>query len=106
MDQYSSDNEATARNAVLIKKHNSIPSYALWRGIDIDSESLEIRINWWKTYTTDSGTYIKTVANYWTTILNNDQKSTTNNEPMVEIVIEDHNSCTKRGYGNELYCDI
>ena len=102
----TSQEEATSRNTVLAEKHGKIPSYALWREMDIDDETLETRIEWWKTYTKDSEIYVKTVANYWTKILNDKLKESDNKKTNSVVFIEDHNCCTKRGYGNDLYCDI
>ena len=47
MDYYTIfEKEADDRNAVLMGIHNKIPSYALWRDIDIENESIEQRIKW------------------------------------------------------------
>jgi hypothetical protein len=45
----STDDEAEARNAILSCCHGRIPSYALWRGCDVERESLLARIEWWTT---------------------------------------------------------
>ena len=50
--EYISDyeKEADDRNSILIGKYNKIPSYALWRDIDIQRETLDQRRNWWNGY--------------------------------------------------------
>ena len=120
------ENEAISRNIVLRLKHGSIPSYALWRGMDIESESDNSRLSWWKPYINDTNTDIINESKYWINILENELDKTEKNSKLEKkklmeeknnndlekiekkepIIIEDHNCCTKRGYGNDLYCDI
>lgn len=46
----SADDEADARNAVLVACHGRIPSYALWRGCDVERETNEARAAWWNDF--------------------------------------------------------
>ena len=48
MNFISASDECSHRNAQLIAKHISIPSYALWRDIDIENQTIEERISWWE----------------------------------------------------------
>ena len=48
MNFISASDESSHRNAQLIAKHSSIPSYALWRDIDIENQTIDERISWWE----------------------------------------------------------
>ena len=45
---YTPENESRDRNGLLVMKHGKIPSYALWRGDDIEKQSFQERYNWWE----------------------------------------------------------
>jgi hypothetical protein len=40
--------ECYHRNALLVAKHGSIPSYAIWRKTDIENQTIDERISWWE----------------------------------------------------------
>lgn len=61
--------EAMDRNAVLSSCHGSIPSYALWRDIDIEKESIDTRIAWWQNYIDHKVIIVSSIAISWTDIL-------------------------------------
>ena len=48
MSFISSYNESILRNEMLIHQYGNIPSYALWREYDINMETKEQRIAWWR----------------------------------------------------------
>ena len=113
--QFTPDDEANDRNTVIIGQYNKIPSYALWRGYDIERESQEERIDWWKNYQNVDNIIWKTLANQWLSRLSqNDEKNSEDNistdtksSDENRQVLEDNNQdfCSKR-FSNELYCDI
>ena len=56
--------EANSRNYVVSVMHNvHIPSYALWDGYSVQIESLEERLEWWKTLNFDSS--LTVVCRQW-----------------------------------------
>ena len=61
--------EANDRNAILTSRHKRIPSYALWRDIDIEKETIDTRISWWKNYETNNILVISSLATQWITAL-------------------------------------
>jgi len=66
MDEYTIfEQEAIDRNGVLIGIHSKIPSYALWRDIDIERECKEQRINWWRNYIDAKSILHRNMALFW-----------------------------------------
>ena len=66
MDYYTIfEKEADDRNAVLMGIHKKIPSYALWRDIDIENESIEQRIKWWRNYIDAKSILHRNIALFW-----------------------------------------
>ena len=66
MDKYKSYTykaEARDRNDILFTKYAKIPSYSLWRDIDIEKESIAESIKWWKTYEHED--QFKIISNNW-----------------------------------------
>jgi len=61
--------ESMDRNAVLSSCHGPIPSYALWRDIDIQKESLDTRIAWWKNYIDHKVLIVSSIASSWIDVL-------------------------------------
>lgn len=61
--------ESMDRNAVLSSCHGKIPSYALWRDIDIEKESLDTRIVWWQNYIDHKVLIVSSIANSWIDVL-------------------------------------
>lgn len=59
------ERETVDRNSVLVIEHICIPSYVLWREMDIENESIESRINWWTNYKESSFDSVKKTADYW-----------------------------------------
>ena len=57
------EDEADARNHVLVTIYKRIPSYALWAPSDIARETREVRIDWWKTFLTHSS--VSPTARHW-----------------------------------------
>lgn len=45
--------EAHARNQALTRRHGRIPSYVLWREMDIHAESVTQRARWWAEFAAD-----------------------------------------------------
>ena len=72
MDEYF--DEATDRNSILIGKYNKIPSYALWRDIDIERQKLDERIKWWSNYSESKNKLAKSTAEYWLKLLKEKNK--------------------------------
>ena len=118
--QFTLDDEANDRNAVLSGQYNKIPSYALWRDYDIEKETKEERIVWWKNYQNADNIVWKTLANQWLNYFNKDEeenspdtispdtKSPDTKSPDENAqLVGDNNQefCSKR-FNNELYCDI
>jgi len=48
MDFISALDESRSRNAYLVTKHGSIPSYALWTSYIIEDHTIDERISWWE----------------------------------------------------------
>ena len=59
------EKEADDRNSILIGKYNKIPSYALWRDIDIQRETLSQRRNWWNGYCNAQNKLFSNTVKYW-----------------------------------------
>ena len=64
------EEEAYARNLILNEKYNKIPSYAVWRMMDIANESIVTRINWWLNYNKSENKLIKLTSIKWLKLLN------------------------------------
>ena len=62
--------EATARNIVLHIAHDRIPSYAIWEPSDIEKETIDFRIEWWKKLLTHENDIIVNMALHWMLFLN------------------------------------
>jgi hypothetical protein len=126
--QFTPDNEANDRNAVLSGQYSKIPSYALWMEYDIEKETQEERINWWKNYENVDNIVWKTLANQWLEYFkekivepsssddesigkpneNSPKEKESNvksNENTQEVKDNNQEFCSKR-FTNELYCDI
>ena len=116
---FTSQNEAFDRNAILTEKHGKIPSYALWRDIDIENESINTRYNWWKNEDCDSEIVISWKYHLCSLLGidkdNNTEKEGNNKKNNLKLEDKEkprskkNNSnyeyCSKRA-GDELYCDI
>ena len=89
--KYTCEKEASDRNSFLINKYGKIPSYSLWREIDIEKENINTRYRWWNNQETKINSNI--VIN-WKTYL-------------YSLIKKDikYEYCSKRA-GNELQCDI
>ena len=49
MEKFTCHQESIDRNYILYCQHGKIPSYGLWRAIDIE-DSMKERYNWWYGY--------------------------------------------------------
>ena len=50
MDKFTCRQESIDRNYILYCEHGKIPSYCLWEDIDIESNSMKERYDWWHGY--------------------------------------------------------
>ena len=132
MDFISALDECDHRNALLVAKHGSIPSYALWRDTDIENQTIDERISWWEESEKNPGqqSILQSLRNMKENNIKEKNKSIKNrvikpidisiNSDMKQVTSDKNNFtetkesskvinaeefCSKR-YGNELYCDI
>ena len=59
--------ETLDRNRQLMENHKRLPSYCLWRQNDIEMESIEQRMLWWKNVSKESKD--KTLCIVWIKLL-------------------------------------
>ena len=103
-DHFTLENEALDRNSLLIAKYSKIPSYALWRDIDIEQESINTRLKWWeKEDKTSSPDKLNILINNWINYFKSIKTTQSLSEKNVKS--EPDQYCSKR-MGNELSCDI
>lgn len=66
--------EASARNMVLEKVYERIPSYALWTHSDIHRETIEQRKKWWRSFQYHADYTVAAGARRWLTHLGDHQQ--------------------------------
>ena len=65
--------ETLDRNKQLVENHKHLPSYCFWRQSDIEMESIEQRIHWWRTVCKESKD--KMLCIFWIKLLSKLKKN-------------------------------
>ena len=127
---FTLENEALDRNAILVAKHSNIPSYALWRGFDIEQESINSREKWWNEKGRDryyelnlelwsatseinnpllNGRSVEKLINKWIKYFESIKKSyqsEIDSQEKIKTEPKDQEQYCSKRMGNELSCDI